>query len=142
MKNFLIYCFFFVGIFAYGQNKVTGTVADEEGMALPGATIIIQNTSIGVSTDFDGNFEIEVDKGQILEFSFIGYMTQEITVGDSDTIDINLQPDNQLEEVVVTSLGFKVLKDQQGSSSSVVSTDAVVRSGEPTLLNSDRKSVV
>ncbi len=105
-------------------------------MALPGATVIIQNTSIGVSTDFDGNFEIEVDKGQILEFSYIGYTTQQVTVGDSYTIDVNLQPDNELDEVVVTSLGFKVLKDQQGSSSSVVSTEAVVRSGEPTLLNS------
>tara|TARA_Y100000385_G_scaffold30206_1_gene28432 strand:- start:3615 stop:6833 length:3219 start_codon:yes stop_codon:yes gene_type:complete len=136
MNKFLIYCLFFVSILTYGQIKITGSVADQEGMALPGATVIIQNTNIGVSTDFDGNFEIEVDKGQILEFSYIGYMTQELTVGDSDTINVNLQPDNELDEVVVTSLGFKVLKDQQGSSSSVVSTDAVVRSGEPTLLNS------
>ena len=67
MKNFLFYCLFFVSILTYGQNKITGSVADQEGMALPGATVIIQNTSIGVSTDFDGNFEIEVDKGQILD---------------------------------------------------------------------------
>ena len=118
------------------SQTISGNVTDEAGVPLPGANVIIEGTSIGVSTDFDGNFQIQVEQGQVLQFSFIGYMTKNITLEGQDTINISLEPDNQLEEVVVTSLGFKVLRDQQGSTSSVVSTNAVVRSGEPTLLNS------
>ena len=120
---------------AFSQT-ISGNVTDEAGVPLPGANVIIEGTSTGVSTDFDGNFQIQVEQGQVLQFSFIGYMTKNITLEGQDTINISLEPDNQLEEVVVTSLGFKVLRDQQGSTSSVVSTNAVVRSGEPTLLNS------
>ena len=120
---------------AFSQT-ISGNVTDEAGVPLPGANVIIEGTSTGVSTDFDGNFQIQVEQGQKLQFSFIGYMTKNITVEGQDTINTSLEPDNQLEEVVVTSLGFKVLRDQQGSTSSVVSTNAVVRSGEPTLLNS------
>ena len=120
---------------AFSQT-ISGNVTDEAGVPLPAANVIIEGTSIGVSTDFDGNFQIQVEQGQVLQFSFIGYMTKNITLEGQDTINISLEPDNQLEEVVVTSLGFKVLRDQQGSTSSVVSTNAVVRSGEPTLLNS------
>jgi TonB-linked SusC/RagA family outer membrane protein len=120
---------------AFSQT-ISGNVTDEAGVPLPGANVIIEGTSTGVSTDFDGNFQIQVEQGQVLQFSFIGYMTKNITLEGQDTINTSLEPDNQLEEVVVTSLGFKVLRDQQGSTSSVVSTNAVVRSGEPTLLNS------
>ena len=120
---------------AFSQT-ISGNVTDEAGVPLPGANVIIEGTSTGVSTDFDGNFQIQVEQGQKLQFSFIGYMTKNITLEGQDTINTSLEPDNQLEEVVVTSLGFKVLRDQQGSTSSVVSTNAVVRSGEPTLLNS------
>ena len=135
MKNFLIYFLFLVSVFTYGQNKISGSVADQEGISLPGATIIIQNTNKGVSTDFDGNFEIEVDQGQVLEISYIGYLTQYISVSGQDTLNVTLQPDNQLDEVVVTSLGFTEKRDRQGSTYSVVSTGAVQRSGEATFAN-------
>ena len=131
----LCFCLSLFAQQAFSQT-ISGNVTDEAGVPLPGANVIIEGTSIGVSTDFDGNFQIQVEQGQVLQFSFIGYMTKNITLEGQDTINISLEPDNQLEEVVVTSLGFKVLRDQQGSTSSVVSTNAVVRSGEPTLLNS------
>ena len=135
MKKILIIKMFLISIFAFGQNKISGTVFDSDGLALPGANVIIENTNTGVSTDFDGNFEIEVDQGQVLQFSYIGYMTQDVTVGEQDTINISLQPDNQLDEVVVTSLGFTEKRDRQGSTYSVVSTGAVQRSGEATFAN-------
>ncbi|MFQ3351972.1 MAG: TonB-linked SusC/RagA family outer membrane protein [Candidatus Marivariicella framensis] len=131
----LCFCLSLFAQQAFSQT-ISGNVTDEAGVPLPAANVIIEGTSIGVSTDFDGNFQIQVEQGQVLQFSFIGYMTKNITLEGQDTINISLEPDNQLEEVVVTSLGFKVLRDQQGSTSSVVSTNAVVRSGEPTLLNS------
>ena len=131
----LCFCLSLFAQQAFSQT-ISGNVTDEAGVPLPAANVIIEGTSTGVSTDFDGNFQIQVEQGQVLQFSFIGYMTKNITLEGQDTINISLEPDNQLEEVVVTSLGFKVLRDQQGSTSSVVSTNAVVRSGEPTLLNS------
>ena len=131
----LCFCLSLFAQQAFSQT-ISGNVTDEAGVPLPGANVIIEGTSSGVSTDFDGNFQIQAEQGQVLQFSYIGYMTQDIKLEGQDTINVSLEPDNQLEEVVVTSLGFKVLRDQQGSTSSVVSTNSVVRSGEPTLLNS------
>ena len=136
MKNFFRISLILLSFTTYGQNKITGTVFDSDGLALPGATVIIENTNTGVSTDFDGNFEIEVDQGQVLQFSYIGYLTQDVTVSGQDAISVSLQSDNQLDEVVVTSLGFTEKRDQQGSTYSVVSTGAVQRSGEATFANS------
>ena len=117
------------------QNLIRGTVSDANG-PLPGANVIEQGTTNGVSTDFDGNFTITVAEGATLEISFTGFITQNITVGDQSTIDIVLEEDTELlEEVVVTALGFTEKRDKQGSTSSIVSTKAVVRSGEATFQN-------
>lgn len=117
------------------QNLIRGTVSDANG-PLPGANVIEQGTTNGVSTDFDGNFTITVAEGATLEISFTGFITQNITVGDQSTIDVMLEEDTELlEEVVVTALGFTEKRDKQGSTSSIVSTKAVVRSGEATFQN-------
>lgn len=89
------------------QTSVAGTVTDESGLPLPGATIIVENTNRGVTTDFDGNYSIEAQAGEVLLVSYVGYTTQRITVGPTATYDISLDPKGQLEEVVVTSLGIK-----------------------------------
>ena len=117
------------------QNLIRGTVSDANG-PLPGANVIEQGTTNGVSTDFDGNFTITVAEGATLEISFTGFITQNITVGDQSTIDVVLEEDTELlEEVVVTALGFTEKRDKQGATSSIVSTKAVVRSGEATFQN-------
>ncbi len=136
MKKFFRISFILLSFIAFGQNKISGTVFDSDGLVLPGANVIIKNTNTGVSTDFDGNFEIEADKDQVLQFSYTGFMTLEVIVGNQDSISISLQPSNQLDEVVVTSLGFTEKRDRQGSTYSVVSTGAVQRSGEATFVNS------
>jgi hypothetical protein len=121
----------------FSQKTITGNISDQNG-PLPGANIIEQGTNNGVSSDFDGNYEITVQgDSSSIEISYTGFISQNISVGSQSSIDVILEEDTQLlQEVVVTSLGFKVVRDEQGSTSSVVSTGAVVRSGEPTLLNS------
>ena len=66
---------------AFAQKTVSGNVVDDQGIPLMGATILEQGTINGVSSDFDGNFSIEVAEGVVLVISFVGYQTQEITLG-------------------------------------------------------------
>jgi len=94
------------------QKTVSGTVSDENGLPLIGATVVISGTSNGTTTDFDGKFMITASTGDVLNFSYVGYSDQNITVGASNTIDATLQPDNSLDEVVVTgSASGKSIKE-------------------------------
>ena len=135
MKKILSTVFLLFALISYGQNSISGVVTDENGVPLPGANVIIEDTNTGVSTDFDGNFEITASQGQILAFSYIGYTTQYISAAGQSGLNISLQLDNELEEVVVTALGFAAVRDQQGSTSSVINSDDVIRSAEPTVVN-------
>jgi len=109
----------FVVQLSFAQTKtVTGTVSDKMG-SLPAVSIIIKGTTTGAETDFDGKYSIEANVGDVLQFSFVGMTTKEITVGDSNTINVTLISDNVLDEVVVTGvatgtstkkLGFTVSK--------------------------------
>ena len=138
MKNSLkLVTILFLGVFqiALAQNTISGTIRDANG-PLPGANVIEAGTNNGVSTDFDGNFEISVSDGARLEISYTGYFTQTIEVGNQSSFDILMEEDTeQLDEVVVTSLGFTEKRDKLGSTYSVVSTGAVQRSGEATFAN-------
>ena len=86
--------------FSFAQEKtVTGTVSD--GVEpLPGASVLVKGTQRSVQTDFDGKYSISVSKGEVLEFSFVTFVTQSITVGDSNVIDVVLGAE-VLETVVV-----------------------------------------
>ena len=83
-------------------QTVTGNVKDESGAALPGVNVIIKNTSMGVVTDFDGNYSIDVDLDTILVFSYIGYTSQEVVISGQDTVNITLLEGVLLEEIVMT----------------------------------------
>ncbi|MFC4872153.1 SusC/RagA family TonB-linked outer membrane protein [Negadavirga shengliensis] len=106
---------------------VTGTVADEDGVGLPGVTVQLKGTSIGVVTEIDGTYRIDIPDGQeggILVFSFVGFDTQEIPINNRSVINIQLQEDLQsLDEVVVVGYGTQQKKDLTGAVS-------VVRSDE------------
>ena len=94
------------------QKTVSGTVSDENGLPLIGATVVISGTSSGTTTDFDGNYKINANTGDVLNFSYVGYSDQNITVSASNTINTTLQPDNTLDEVVVTgSASGKSIKE-------------------------------
>ena len=109
---------------AYGQI-VSGTVVDENGVPLPGASVVVQDTNVGVSTDFDGQFSIQANEGDTLVVSFIGYATQSVLLGADTSISIQLQPDSALEEVVVTALGIERSTKALGYSVTQVEGDEV-----------------
>ena len=86
------------------EQAITGTVSDETG-PLPGVSVIIKGTSTGTETDFDGNYSITTNTGDVLKFSFVGMTTKEVIVGASNTINVVLQADNNvLEEIVLTGV--------------------------------------
>lgn len=120
------------------EHIVTGTVVDETGVPLPGVSVVVKNkTGKGVATDFDGNYEIGVSSTDILVFSYIGYQTQEILVGNKKKIDIALVEDTQqLGEVVVTALGIK--REEKALSYNVqqLSNDELTKTKDANFVNS------
>src|SRR5690606_18153838 len=92
---------------AFAQsNEISGTVLDELGTPLPGATILIKGTTTGRQTDFDGNFTIQASPEDVLVISYVSYKAQEIVVGNQTSIQASLQLDTaMLDEVVVTGYG-------------------------------------
>ncbi len=107
------------------QSTVTGTVTDDTGTPLPGASIIEKGTTNGTQTDFDGNYTIDVGEDATLVFSYIGFATQEIAVNGQSTINVTLSEDaSQLEEVVVTGYSTQTRGDITGSVASVDISEA------------------
>ena len=115
---------------SFAQQSVSGTVTDSEGVPLPGATVIVEGTSNGVSTDFDGVYSITASEGDVLSFSYVGFTTQKVTVGASATINVTLVSDNALEEVVVTALGITREAKSLGYAQQKVEGDALTKTKE------------
>ena len=94
---------------AVGQTPtLTGTVTDDQGLALPGASVALKGTTTGTSTDSHGAFALSAGPGAVLVVSFVGYTSQEVPVGLNTTVSVKMAPDaKQLNEVVVTALGIK-----------------------------------
>src|SRR6056300_1372852 len=116
--------------FAVAQNTITGNVTDDLGVPLPGATILEVGTSNGTTTDFDGNFSITVQEGASISASFVGYETATAQVNGQDQLNFSLQEGNQLEEVIVTSLGIKREKQALGYAVSEVSNESIEQRAE------------
>jgi len=119
----------------YAQ-QFSGNVTDENGIPLPGASVIVQGTNSGVVTDFDGNFSIETSIGETLVISFVGYASQSIIVNSNSSINIQLNPDVLLDEVVVTALGISREKKSLGYAVSEISGDNVNTIKDNNLANS------
>lgn len=101
-------------------KKVTGVVKDERGEPVVGANIVEKGTTNGIITDMDGNFSLSVSASSILQVSYIGYLTQEIPVGNKNSFAIKLAEDSQgLDEVIVIGYGSVKKSDLTGSVSSV-----------------------
>ena len=99
------------------KRTISGNVNDSDGNPLPGASIIEVGTQNGTSTDFDGNFSIELENENAeLQFSFIGFKSQTLTVGSSDVMNLTLLTDaSSLDEIVVTGYGTQILRNITGS---------------------------
>ena len=135
MKNILNFnvrylCFVFVMLVvqcAFAQDRtITGTVTDNKQEPLIGVNVVVKgNTSVGAITDLNGKYSLSVPEGKAtLVFSYIGYVTQEVSVGSRNTVDVVLVDDAQaLDEVVVVGYGVVKKRDLVGSIASVKSQD-------------------
>ena len=84
----------------------TGVISDESGVPLPGVNVVIKGTNTGTTTDFNGNYSINASDTDILTFSFVGFIDQEIEVGNADSFNLSLQMgSDELDEVVLTGYG-------------------------------------
>jgi TonB-linked SusC/RagA family outer membrane protein len=124
--HLLVVVFLMLGaVSAFAQNvQIRGTVSDETGAPLPGATILIKGTTTGTTTDIDGQYSISSPSNGVLVFSFIGYNPIEREVGNQSEINISLQPDlSDLDEVIVVGYGTAKKSQLTGAISSVGSKE-------------------
>lgn len=127
-KLFMFLTLFLTGIgILTAQTQVRGTVVDEAGIPIIGATIQVKGTAQGTVTDLDGQFSLSAPANATLVISYVGLTTQEIPV--RPTVNITLLPDTELlQEVVVTALGISREKKSLGYSVAEVSADEMIKS--------------
>ena len=135
-KNYLLLMLgvFFASI-TFAQVKVNGTVKSKaDNQPLPGVTVLLKGTTKGTVTDLNGNFEIQADSlGQKVVFSFIGMKTTEVPA--SSGMNVSLEEGVQLDEFVITALGFEANKDELGAAQTTIDGTALENSGETRLIN-------
>ncbi|MFV8372264.1 SusC/RagA family TonB-linked outer membrane protein [Flavobacterium sp. LB2P74] len=123
MKKIRFLMLFFLTVFsvaAWAQTEVTGVVLDDANFPLPGVNVLVKGSKKGIVTDFDGRFSIKASVGDVVEFSYIGLETQEVTLKNYNKLDIKLQSSAmQLEDLVVVGYGSKRKKDVTGAVTSV-----------------------
>ena len=122
IKSHLTLLFVLMGVaFGFGQTLLSGSITDANGEPIPGATIIVQGTNNGTTSDFDGNFSIAVEENQNIEISYLGYSTQTISYIGQDNISVSLVEDqNELDEIVVIGYGTQKKSHLTGAISKVV----------------------
>ncbi|MCB0494196.1 MAG: TonB-dependent receptor plug domain-containing protein, partial [Cyclobacteriaceae bacterium] len=134
---FLLMCLFSYS--AIGQQlAITGKVtSQEDGEAIPGVSIIIEGTTTGTVTDLNGNYSLTVpDNRSKIVYSFIGYKTQSITAGNSNTINVTLLPDiEQLNEVIVTAFGISQDKKALGYAAQSINATEIESMKQPNIVN-------
>lgn len=120
----------------YAQ-KVSGKVSSsKDGVMLPGVSVQVKGTNTGTNTNSDGSYNVNASSNATLVFSFIGYKTQEIKVGNQSVINVSLDEDAQrLDEVVVTALGIKKEAKKLGYATSTVGRDQLTENRTPNLMN-------
>ena len=112
-------------IFIFGQTSINGIVTDEiSSSPIAGVNVLVKDSNTGTATDFDGNYSINLKKGDILSFSYVGYKTQQVTLGDQTTLNIVLIEDtSSLDEIVVIGYGSVKKEDLTGAADLVTSED-------------------
>jgi iron complex outermembrane receptor protein len=121
LRNIKFLFVFTIGFQIYAQN-VKGVVLGEEG-PLPGATVLVKGSNIGTTTDFDGNFSIEASQNDILVISFIGFSTQEVTIGNQTNLTISLLPNTELDEVILVGYGTQKKEELTSAITKIESKD-------------------
>lgn len=134
----LIFMIVFTTQVTLAQVKtVKGSVTDAVGAPMPGASIAVKGESKGTITDFDGNFSIEAQKGKTLVISYMGYETQNVVVGDDNSIKVQLKEASStaLTEVVVTSLGIKKTRKSLTYSAQELKGEELTRVKDANIIN-------
>lgn len=122
---FLFSAFFMISSAFAQEVTVTGKVVDSQSKEpLPGVSIVVDGTTIGTVTNFDGEYSIDVSTGVVLVFSYIGYSTQQKEITAGGTLDVELATSTEsLDEVVIVGYGSVKKKDATGAVSSVKTED-------------------
>jgi iron complex outermembrane receptor protein len=123
--NRLLPVLFFLPAIIFAQSKVTGIVTDQlSSQPIPEVNILVKGTSKGTTTDFDGNYQIIVNKGDVIIFSYIGYTTLEVNYKGKNTINVSLKEDaSQLDEIVLVGYGGVKKEDLTGSADLIKAED-------------------
>ncbi|MBT9186745.1 TonB-dependent receptor [Zobellia russellii] len=128
MKMSALLLYFLLGIsWAYAQEIISGVVTDQQKTPLPGVSIVVEGTSKGAVTDFDGKYSITASAGETLVFSYLGFKTEKRSVSaNNKTISLSMEEDSQLlEEVVVVGYGTQKKKEVTGAVAQVASEELV-----------------
>ena len=112
-KYLLIIAFTLVSLFAFSQTRqISGRVSDAAGQGLPGVTVLVKGTGSGTTTNIEGNYSLNVEAGNTIQFSFMGFVSQDIAIVNQSVINITLLEDSRLlDEVVVVGYGVQRKKD-------------------------------
>ena len=120
----IVILLFNITVFAQSVTLTGQVVSQTDNSPIPGVNVIIKNTTKGTTTDFDGNYQIQANKGDVVQFSYVGYVTKDIVVGNQTTINVALAEDlAKLDEVVVIGYGTQKKSHTTGSISKVVNDD-------------------
>jgi len=120
------------------SKQITGTVTSaDDGLGMPGVSVVVKGTTIGASTDIDGKYSLEAAASDVLVYSFVGMVSQEVTVGSQTVINVVLETESiGMDEVVVTALGVTREKKSLGYAVTEISGDAVSEVKESNIVNS------
>ncbi|KAA5828012.1 SusC/RagA family TonB-linked outer membrane protein [Algibacter amylolyticus] len=115
--NSLLFFLFLAPIHIFGQTPITGSVTEQStSIPLPGVNVVVKGTNNGTATDFDGNYRIEVNNGDVIVFSYIGFQPKEVIYSGQTTLDVQLTEDtSQLDEIVIIGYGSVKKEDLTGA---------------------------
>jgi len=101
-KIYSLLVFLLLSVSAFAQSyEVSGTVTDNSNQPLPGVSVVVKGTTTGTSTDFDGKYNLQVNNGDVLVFTFVGFEAHEVTMNGAATVNVTMQSGLELDEVVV-----------------------------------------
>ncbi|WP_035093932.1 carboxypeptidase-like regulatory domain-containing protein, partial [Aquimarina macrocephali] len=129
----LIFC-----TLGFAQEKtVSGKITEDSGIPLPGVNILVKGTSSGAQSDFDGNYSLQVEAGQTLIFSYLGFKTEEKLVGNETTVNMTMYQDaTSLDEIVVTALGISRSKKSLGYATQKIESEDISKAKGVNFVNS------
>ncbi|MEL6986808.1 MAG: SusC/RagA family TonB-linked outer membrane protein, partial [Bacteroidota bacterium] len=139
MKKLFMQCMmlFFALSTAYGQSMVSGNITDDAGLALIGANVLVKGTTIGTTTDVDGNFSIEVPAdNNTLTVSYTGYATQDVDISTSSLVSIRMSEGEVLNEIVITALGIEREEKSLGYAVTKIDGEDITKAKETNIVNS------